>query len=97
MYWIAEEKVWRADKRGGAPESLGEARTAEAHLAVDSAGVVWTEWEAATVAVRAPDGRVVRDSLRGAKPTHVALAGPFAFVAAIDDVDGSTKLVRITR
>jgi hypothetical protein len=98
VHWVGAEKVWRASVRGGAAESLGEARAkvGEARLAADAAGVAWTEDEA-RVALRPASGVVSRALLDGERPTSVALAGPFAFVATVHTDGGSTRLLRITR
>ncbi len=99
VYWIGGEKVWRADVRGGAVESLGEARArvGEAHLAVDAIGVAWTEPQGARLALRPSGGAVVRVTLPGETPTSVGVDGPFAFVATIHEASGATRLLRITR
>ncbi len=98
VYWIGADKVWRADVRGGAAESLGEARAkaGEARLAVDAAGIAWTE-EDARVALRPASGAVARVTLEGERPTSVALAGPFAFVATMHADGEGTRVLRITR
>jgi hypothetical protein len=97
IHWVGAEKVWRADVHGGAPESLGEARAGETHVAADAVGVAWTEWDGARVALRSLGGLVQRVSLEGEKPTAVALWGPFAFVTTVHEEDGRTRLMRIAR
>ncbi len=99
VYWIGDDRVWRADARGGAPESLGEARAraGDARLAADAAGVVWTEGPPAQLALLAAGGAAVRVALEGERPTSVALAGPFAFVATVHEADGGTRVLRVTR
>ena len=101
IHWIGAEKVWRASVRGGAAESLGEARakSGDAHLAADAQGVAWTEATdaEARVALRPSSGPVARILLEGERPTSIALAGPFAFVATVHEGAAATRVVRITR
>jgi hypothetical protein len=97
VYWIADGKVWRADKAGGASEVMGEARSLDAHLAADDAGLAWTEPQDQAIAVRRTDGQVGRARLREARPGLLAVDARFAFATAVDLNDGSTRIVRITR
>jgi hypothetical protein len=97
IYWIAGGKVWRRAKTGAAVEVVGEARSANAHLRADSAGIAWTEPQDRTVALKPSGRQVARVRFSGERPDDLALDERFAFATTIDVKDGSMRVFRTER